>query len=558
MPKARRYFVFFTLLILLTTLFLRLFYIQIIRFEDFKQKAKNQHSKEFTIDPRRGTIFDKYMEPMAINLDAHSIYCNPRQIKEEDKRKIAETLSNILDLDEENVYLKLKKDKGFVWIKRKVGYDTYKIVKDFEIEGIFFELESKRKYPNDNTAAHILGFAGIDNEGLEGLEGYYDDKLKGEAGWRSFIRDARMRTVLLKEEQSMPPRNGYNLILTIDSVVQYIVEEEIKNMTEKFNAEEASIVVMDPVTGKILALANYPTYNLNNYSKSEIGDRKNTAISNVYEPGSVFKIVTASAALNEGMVSLEDTIYCEKGEYRSGGRILHDFHRYGELSFREVIGKSSNIGVVKTAERIGKDKVYEYICKFGFGQKTNIDLPGEVAGISREPSIWSRSDITTIPIGQGIAVTPIQLASAISVIANGGYLMKPYIVDRITTWEGEEIKRFSPIVVRKVINNRTCEYMKDALRYVVTDGTGKRANSTKYEFCGKTGTAQMANPKGGYYDNRYYATFIGFAPKEEPRIAIVVMAKNPHPVYFGGSVGGPTFKKIAERTLEYLESNRWR
>ena len=558
MPKGRRYFVFFVLLILLITLFLRLFYIQIIRFDDFKKRAQNQHNKEITIDPRRGTIFDKYMEPLAINLDAHSIYCNPRQIKDKNKRSVSKKLSDFLSLSEDDVYLKLNKDKGFVWIKRKVDYATYKKVKDLKIEGTFFELESKRKYPNDNMAAHILGFAGIDNEGLEGLEGLYDDKLKGEAGWRSFIRDARMRTVLLKESQSMPPKNGYNLILTVDSVVQYIVEEEIRNMAEKFNAEEASIVVMDPVTGKILALANYPTYNLNNYSKSKAIVRKNTAISNVYEPGSVFKIVTASAALNEGIISLEDTVYCEKGEYRTGGRVLHDFHRYGDLSFREVVGKSSNIGVVKIAQKLGKDKVYEYIGKFGLGQKTNINLPGEVAGISRDPSIWSRSDITTIPIGQGIAVTPIQLATAISVIANGGYLMEPYIIDRITTWEGEDIKRFSPHVVRKVINNRTCEYMKDALRYVITDGTGRRANSKKYEFCGKTGTAQMVSPNGGYYDNKYYATFIGFAPKEEPRVAIVVMAKDPHPVHFGGSVAGPTFKKIAERVLEYLESNRWR
>lgn len=554
MFRTRQYLVFFFFVLLLCLLLTRLFYLQVIRSDSFSKMAAEQHNKVFKIEPRRGTIFDRYMEPLAINLDTPSAYGNPREV--EDKERTASALSDILGLDRELLVEKLERDKAFVWVKRKVDAGEAEKIERSSLPGVYFLSESKRNYSSDSMASHVIGFAGMDNEGLEGLELLYNDKLKGKPGWRHLIRDAKMRTVLFNERESIPAENGHNLILTVDSVIQYIAEGELSAMARKYHASSASVVVMDPYSGRILALANYPGYDLNAFSETPRARMKNAAVSSIYEPGSVFKIVTASAALNEGVVHLDDVIYCENGEFRTGGRVLHDFHPYGKLSFLEVIAKSSNIGTVKVAQKLGEEKLYEYIQKFGFGETTGIDLPGEVEGISRPFEIWSRSDITTIPMGQGIAVTPIQLACAISVITNGGYLVKPYIVDRITTWEGETYKTFAPGPKRRVLSEETCEKMRTVLRRVVTDGTGRRARSRMYETCGKTGTAQMVNPRGGYYEDKYHATFIGFAPLDDPVVAIAVMAHDPHPVHFGGSVAGPAFRKIAERTLQYLGSGK--
>ena len=554
MSRARQYLVFFFFISLLLSLLIRLFYLQVLSFDRFSGLASEQHNKVLKVEPRRGTISDRYMESLAINLDVPSIYCEPRNMR--GKARTAEALSKILCMDRESLLEKFNRDKGFLWVRRKCSGKEAKRIKELDLAGIYFMDESERNYSNDNLAAHVIGFVGIDNEGLEGLELLFDEKLKGRPGWKHLVRDAKKRTVLFNEKESIPPQNGYNLVLTIDSVMQYIVEEELRKMAKKFHASGASAIVMDPFSGKVLAMANYPDYDLNAFSGTPREFMKNDAISSVFEPGSVFKVVTASAALDEGEVDFETRIYCENGEYRTGGRILHDYHGYGELSFLDVIARSSNIGTVKVAQKLGEKKVYEYIRRFGFGEKTGIDLPGEISGISRPPSVWSRSDITTIPIGQGIAVTPLQMACAINVIANGGYLMKPYVVDRITTAEGETHKQFKPVAKRRVLSEYTCEKMKDALRRVVTDGTGRRARSRLYDACGKTGTAQMVNPAGGYYPDKYNATFIGFAPMELPAISVVVTARDPHPVHFGGSVAGPTFKRITERVLQYLDFNK--
>ena len=542
--------VVFFLMTLLLLLFIRLFYLQVLSFQKFSSMADEQHNAVIKIEPRRGTIFDRFMEPLAINLDVPSVYCDPRGIR--DKERTADLLSGALGVDREMLSERLSKDKSFIWAKRKIAGASADKIKELRLPGVYIMTESKRSYPNDNMAAHVIGFAGVDNEGLEGLESLFNEELVGKPGWKYLLRDARQEIVLLNERESMPAQNGYNLVLTVDSVIQYIAEEELRAMAKKFKVREASVIVMDPFTGEILAMANYPDYDLNSFGQAPREVIKNIAVASVFEPGSVFKIVTASAALNEGKVTLEDTFYCENGDYRAGGRVLHDFHRYGDLSFREVVSKSSNIGTVKVAERLGEKKLYEYIHRFGFGQNTGVELPGEVGGISRPSSKWSRSDITTIPIGQGIAVTPIQLACAVSVIANGGYLMRPYIIKEVTTWEGEAFKKYEPAVRRRVISEETCGKMKEALVSVITEGTGRYAASKLYDVCGKTGTAQMVNPNGGYYSNKYDATFIGFAPVEFPAVSIVVTARDPRTSHFGGTVAGPTFRNIAERVLQYL------
>lgn len=374
MSRARQYLVFFFFVILLISLLYRLFYLQVLNYERFSSIASGQHNKVLKIEPRRGTIFDRYMEPLAINLDVPSVYCDPRSVR--DKERTADVLSGILGIDRDDLLEKLNRDKAFVWAKRKVDPDTAEKVKKADLDGVFFVTESKRNYSSDNVAAHVIGFAGVDNDGLEGIEMVYDEKLKGKPGWRHLVRDAKRRTVLYNEKDSIPAQNGYNVVLTIDGVIQYIVEEEIRDMVREHNAASASAIVMDPVTGKVLAMANYPDYDLNSFSEAPKETMKNTSISSVYEPGSVFKIVTACAALNERVVELEDVFDCENGEYKVGGRVLHDFHRYGNMSFADVIAKSSNIGVVKVAQMLGEEKMFAYMRMFGFGEKTEIDLPG--------------------------------------------------------------------------------------------------------------------------------------------------------------------------------------
>ncbi len=553
MFKLRRYLVFFFFIFLLLFLLTRLFFLQILRFERFSKMAENQHNKIEIIKPQRGTIFDRYMDPMAITLDVPSVYCNPRVVT--DKKVLSNVLNEKLKINKDTILEKLNKNKAFIWIKRKITSVEENEIKKLNFQGVYIIPESERHYPNDNLAAHVIGFVGLDNEGLEGLELLYNQELTGKAGWRHIIRDACQRPVIFDEDASIPAQNGYNLVLTIDSVIQYIVEQELEYMAREHNVTVASCIVMNPSSGEILAMANYPDYSLNEFSKTMRNVMKNTAIADVYEPGSVFKIVSTSAVLNEGKASLDTKYYCEEGNYNVAGRVLHDYHKYGELSFMDVIAKSSNIGVVKASQKIGKEKIYDYIRRFGFGEKTGIDLPGESSGILRPSADWSRSDISTIPIGQGIAVTPLQLVCAISVIANGGYLMRPYIVDRVMTWQDIVYRQNKPEARRRVLLEKTCEDMKMALQSVMTSGTGQRGLSKIYETCGKTGTAQMVNPNGGYYSNKYYASFIGFAPKEKPVISVVITARNPHPMYFGGSVAGPVFKKIVERTLQYLNSN---
>lgn len=553
MHNTRRLIVFFIFITLLFSLFFRLFYLQVFCYEKFHNMALGQHNQVLKIEPRRGTIYDRFMEPLAINLDVTSVYADPRSI--EDKNYTAEVLTQKLSLEYESVRKKLDKDKAFVWIKRKIDPDLAEELSEMGIPGVHFLPESKRKYSNDNMACHVLGFVGIDNDGLEGIELLLDERLKGTPGWRHLIRDAKRRTVLLNQAESIPPQNGYNIVLTIDSVIQYIVEDEIGRMARKHNAESAMCIVMEPYSGRVLAMANYPDYNLNESYRSDRNVRKNLAVTDIFEPGSVFKIISAGAVLEEGVKDLDDVVHCENGEYEVARRVLHDYHAYDEITFKEVIAYSSNIGTVKAAMELGKDKFYKYLKDFGFGEKTGIDIMGEVSGISRHPRVWSRSDITTIPIGQGIAVTALQMAAATSAIANGGYLMKPFIIEKITSWEGNTFKEFSPEIKREILSQETCDKIKEAMHMVVTDGTGKRANSKLFKVCGKTGTAQMVDPEGGYFDNKYYATFVGFAPMDKPVLAVVVAARDPHPVYFGGSVAGPAFKGIVERSLQYLANN---
>jgi cell division protein FtsI (penicillin-binding protein 3) len=533
----------------------RLFFIQIFRSNYLAAIAKRQHNLFVELEPRRGTIYDTNSKPLAVNVQVDSFFASPNEIPEKDRETAVRKLSSILNLDISNLREKLNRKKYFVWIARKVTPQQSGQIKSLKIRGLDFIKESKRCYPNGYLASHVLGFAGIDNKGLEGLELNYDSYLKGEAGWALFLRDARQKKLDLWEKMVLP-KDGYDLVLTIDEVIQYIAERELDKAYRLYHAKGASIVVLDPHTGAVLALANRPTLDLNEYGNAGKEARRNRLITDMFEPGSVFKIVTASAALEEKKVNEGVKIFCENGAYKISNHILHDHTAHGWLTFREVIEQSSNIGTSKVAQMLGPDLLYKYIRLFGFGSRTGIDLPGEVSGVTRPPRYWSKLSIATVPMGQEVGVTALQLAGEISIIANGGQLMKPYIVKEIRDKFGETIKQFSPVVINKAISEDTAERIKKILIGVIEEGTGKLARVMGFDAAGKTGTAQKLEPNGTYSHNKFIASFIGFAPANDPLIAVAVMLDEPHPYYYGGVVAAPVFKGVANDTIRYLRTRQ--
>jgi len=481
-----------------------------------------------------------------------SLFAVPNEIKA--KEKIITQLNSILGLKRSYLEDRLNRKKSFIWIARKIDPDKAAAIKKLNVKGLGFLKETKRIYPNSYLASHILGFSGMDNTGLEGVERDYNRFLKGNAGWAIFLRDARQKKLDIWEKMVLPV-DGEELVLTIDEVIQYIAERELDKAYKDFNAKGASIVVMDPHTGKILALANRPTYDLNDHTKVNKDSMRNRAICDLLEPGSVFKIVTASAALEEKRITEEDVIFCENGSYKVGGRVLHDHRPHGLLTFRQVIEESSNIGTVKVAQRLGPDKLYQYIRAFGFGSKLGIDLSGEISGMISPPRLWSKTSITSIPMGQEVGVTALQLASAISVIANGGQLMKPYVIDSVRDNQGRIIKENKPELIHKVISIDTAMRIKKILTGVIEEGTGKLAKVPGFSAAGKTGTAQKLEPNGAYSHSKFVASFIGFSPAEDPILTIVVIVDEPHPYYFGGVVAAPVFQKVAADAIRYIKGN---
>jgi len=413
-------------------------------------------------------------------------------------------------------------------------------------------VERLRVYPQDKLAAQVLGAVDVDNHGISGVELYYNGILEGTPGYMLTLGDGRNLYLDGFGKTYMQPKNGNTLILTIDQVLQNYAEEEAERLYGKYKARRVSIVIMEPFSGEILALVNCPGYNPNEIKQCDVENMKNFALSSLFEPGSVFKVISAAALLNQGVVKLKDMVYCENGAYRMGKRILHDYHKYQWLDFKSVVVKSSNIGIAKSIASLDKNVFYRYLKHFGIGEKTGIDLPGEESGILKSPDSWSSYSQTSIAIGQEVAVTSLQLAEIMSIIANGGYPVRPHIVKEIRDENGIRIKEIKPEVGKRILDSETVEKLKSVLKEVVEQGTGKAARSSLYSAAGKTGTAQKADLiKGGYYKNKYVASFIGFLPVEKPKMVIVVTVDEPHPVHFGGVVCAPAFKTIAEKALLY-------
>ncbi len=549
----KRLVVIFILFFLsLALLFIRCIYLEILKFDKFSQLARIQQSTTVVLEPHRGKIFDINKNILATNLSVESVYVEPHRIG--DFNRTVKALSEILNLEEDFVIGRLSQPKFFVWIKRKLSKEEARTLKELNLKGIGFLRESERFYPMGSLASHVLGFVNIDNVGLEGIELYYDDYLRGTQGYKKIVRDARLRELLTLSQLRMPAVDGYDLILTIDSVIQNITENALKEGIDKFNAKAASAVVINPYTGEIFAIANFPDFTPNFYAQYPQDSLRNRAICDMFEPGSVFKIVTASAALEEGLINIADLFYCEKGSYRISNHLLHDHRPHGWLTFKEVIEYSSNIGTVKIAQCLGEKVIYKYVRLYGFGSPAGIDLPGEINGFIRPVSKWSGLSLAAIPIGHEVGITAMQMGTAISVIANNGYLIRPFMVKRIEDDTGQIIKAANlSYVKRRVISEETSGYMKEILSGVVKIGTGQKAGLKDFSSAGKTGTAQKIEADGSYSHSKYIASFVGFAPVDNPKIAICVVFDEPQPIYYGGSVAAPVFAQIADATLKYFK-----
>lgn len=510
-----------------------------------------QHYATIKLPPKRGSILDRNFKPLATNLRVDSVYAIARDIT--NKREVARKLSGILNKSEKFLYERLNKEKQFVWLARKVSPDVARKIKALGIKGVCLIDESKRFYPGGSLGCQFIGFAGVDNVGLEGLELLFDKYLRGVEGEKSVARDAKRRLIPHLTVRYIPPVNGCSLILTIDEVIQNITEEALDKIYKKYNAKGATAIVMNPKNGDILAIANRPNYNLNDFSTGNTVSKKNIAVCSYFEPGSVFKIVTASACLEGKSSSLEDLFFCENGDWYVRGHTLHDHRGHGTLTFREVIEKSSNIGTVKAAMILGDEKLHKYIKLFGFGENTGINLPGEIPGVVRPLNRWSRYSITAIPMGHEVGAVPIQLACAASVIANKGLLVKPRIISMIVDSRGQVIREFEPVVKRRAISEETASKVAEMMEGVIVRGTGTLARIPGYRAAGKTGTASKMEPSGYYSKSRYVASFAGFAPVDNPAIAVCIMVDEPHPQYFGGVVAAPAFKEIINATLRYLQ-----
>jgi cell division protein FtsI (penicillin-binding protein 3) len=533
----------------------RLFYIQFFRSKYLGEIAKKQHNCFVELEPRRGTIYDTNFKPQAVNLACDSVYAAPKDMAEAEKERITRELSGILNLEPDYLRSRLARPKAFIWLARKISSAQSEAIKALNLKGLGFIKESKRCYPNGYLASQSLGFAGLDNKGQEGLELYYDEYLKGSPGWALMLRDARSKKINLYEKMARP-KEGDSLVLTIDEVIQYVAERELDKAYSDSRAKGACIIVMNPNTGEILALANRPTFDLNQHSKINNEQIRNRSICDMFEPGSVFKIVTASAALEENKVNERDKFFCENGEYKVFNHVLHDHTSHGWLTFQEVIEQSSNIGTCKIAAVLGPETLSRYVKSFGFGKRTGVDLPGEIPGQAKDLRFWGKTSMFAIPMGQEVGVTAMQLACAISTIANGGNLMKPYIIKEIRDSSGEPVKVFSPTVVRNVLSPDAAARVKKVLIGVVENGTGKMAKIQDFTAAGKTGTAQKLESNGTYSHSKFVASFIGFAPAEDPQIAVVVTIDEPHGSYYGGVISAPVFKNVSADVLKYLKAKQ--
>ncbi len=540
-------------LLLYVGLMSRAFQLQVVSGDTLGRLADRQHKKTLTLNPERRFIFDRDGQKLAATIMADSVYIDPSSIK--DRRSTASRLASVLDVKERKVAKALSAKGSFRWVARQISPAEAERVRSLNIDGVHLVREPKRFYPHREMACHLLGFSGLDSNGLEGLELQYDGYLKGVPDEVLWGRDARGQKIYLSgDSRKAVADSSCSLFLTIDSKIQYIVESQLRSAVERTGAKGGSVVVMDPWTGEILAMSNEPRFNPNAFSAYSQESRRNRAVTDCFDPGSVFKPFVLAAAFEEGIIKETDTFDCENGSYVVGGKVIHEAlnEKFEKLTPAEILKFSSNIGTVKIAAILGKEKLHQYVTSFGFGSKTGVDLPGESPGILRRPSEWRDVDFATIAFGQGVSVTAIQMASAMCAIANGGLLMKPHVVRCMVDTNGSVVKEFEPVTLRRVISKETSKRITSMLTGVVEGegGTGGNARMANLSVAGKTGTAQKYDfSSGGYSPKSVEASFIGFLPAENPQLLILVILDEPKIDRWGGAAAAPVFRKVSEQIL---------
>jgi cell division protein FtsI/penicillin-binding protein 2 len=531
----------------------RLVYLQFSQHEDLANRARQQQQNAIETSPQRGELLDRQERHLARSVQTVSLFLDPDGLNEETLDRNAKQLAQSLGLK----YAELAKQfreaeaekKRFIWVARRLDADHAQKIVDLGLPGIQTRLEPKRYYPNGPLAAHVLGYVGLDGKGLGGVEQFYNAKIAGEPGKLFVEKDANGKPY---ESYEIASKSGQTVVLTIDQTIQYQAEQALLAAVHRSRAKSGTVIVLDPRSGEILALANAPTFDPNKVAEAKAETRSNWALQNIYEPGSTFKIVAFSAALEKKLASIDDRIDCQMGAITVAGRVVHDHHPFGSLTIPEALAKSSNVAAIKLGMRVGDATMYDYIRRFGFGSKTGIELPGETVGIVRKVERWQPSSIGSIAIGQEIGVTPVQMVAAFGALANDGVRVAPHLIREVRNAEGAVVYRAQP-EQRRVISVETATALRGMLEGVTLRGTAKQAQLDGYSAAGKTGTAQKIDPKTRSYSaTKFVGSFVGFAPVNNPQVVIIVVIDEPAGAYHGGDVAAPIFREVAEQVLPTL------
>ena len=567
-PFSRITIVWIGLEICLGLLIGRLFLIQYVHGQALRERSENQRNTQVGSQTKRATILDRHGSVFAINQDLISVYADPKVLTDKPE-ELARKLAPLLNVSEAKLLSILQQRKRrFVWLKRNIEYERIDDIRQVtkSIYGVGYRTHGKRSYPKDELASHIIGYTNFENRGIDGIEHQYDTYLStsnksdlpdSQSKNNRITADGKRRPIRPPQLYQQSRQYGRSIVLTLDEYIQHITERELIAGCEEWGAKAGSAVVMHSKSGEILALANYPNYNLNHYSRSEELAKRNRAIWMQYEPGSVFKMVTAAALLNEKLMSPDSREYCEMGEYHlPNGHVIHDVKPNAWLTLSEIIAKSSNIGILKAAGRLNKEQLEAYTRRFGFGEKTGIDLPYERGGSLRGIEKWDDYTIASVPFGQGISVTPIQMLNAINAIATKGVLLQPYITRQIIDKEGSLIEQFLPQPIRRVVSAEAAQAMTQMLVGVTEAGSGRRARVAGYTTAGKTGTSQKAERGKGYVEGKVVTTFAGFLPAEDALLSIIVVVDEPAGAPLSSHVTAPIFQKIASEAMRYLNQKK--
>jgi cell division protein FtsI (penicillin-binding protein 3) len=545
-PRLRWLIVLSLAVVWILIILARLSYLQLLCYSEYLVKAQRQQQRIFEISPMRGTIYDRRGRELAVSLPMNSVFADPAEIT--DVGMVARLLSRVLDLSAEDLEARIRQARTPVRLARKVPPEAVQRISDMNLKGVFFQKENRRVYPQRELAASVLGYVDVDEKGNGGIEYALDKRILGRPGKMMVMADGRRQWYDRSEAAADP---GASVTLTIDETIQYIAEKELGQAIQDTRAKAGTVVIEDPNSGELLAVANWPTFDPNNPGKYPDEDRINRAVASAYEPGSTFKVITLTGAIQNGVANADDLIDCQMGQILVAGRLIHDWKKFGVLSVREILEHSSDVGAIKLALRLGGPRFYDTARAFGIGQPTGIELPGENRGLLRPVENWSASSIGSLAMGQEVSVTPIQIISAISAVANGGTLYAPRVVREIRGSSPSQLR--PPREPRQATDARTAATMREMMEGVVREGTGKPARLDGYTAAGKSGTAQKIDPATGRYSRtQYNSSFVGFAPVNNPTIAILVVLDSPVGPHHGGEVGGPVFRRVAEQVLTYL------